>query len=78
MVRATSNTIFDVFRLNVYRYYRITCKHSKAFQYSELCRVTIQYRMPDPKEGLPSPCSCQHQDIILAHGVVLDHYLKYW
>ena len=51
----------------------ITCKYSSAFQYSEPCRVAIRYPMPDPKEGLQLSCSCQNQDIILTHAVVLDH-----
>ena len=38
--------------------YRITCNYSNAFQYSESCWVAIRYPMPDPKEGLQSPCSC--------------------
>ena len=57
--------------------YRITCKYLNAFQYWELCRVAIRYPMPDPKEGLQSPCSFRHQNIILAHAVVLDHDLKH-
>ena len=58
--------------------HRITCKYSNAFQHLEPCRVAIRNPMPDPREGLQSPCSGQHQDIILTHAVALDHDLNHW
>ena len=51
--------------------YRMASKHSNAFQYSEPHRVAIRCPSPGPKEGSQSLCSCQHQDIINSHDVVL-------
>ena len=52
--------------------YHMTAYHSNTFQYSELCRVATQYPMLNLKEGLQLAHSCQQQDIICLHAVVLD------
>ena len=50
-------------------YSSIPSKHSDAFQYSELSRVSIQCLML-LKGGLHLPCSFQHHDIFVLHAGV--------
>ena len=57
----------------------MTCKHSNAFQYSELNRIVMRYQVLDSKEALHWPCPCQHhRDILVLHAVVLDLASKCW
>ena len=58
---------------------RTRSRHLHAFQYPEPCRAAMRYRyrMLDQKDAMQSPCSCQHQNIIVLHAVVLDVASKY-
>ena len=60
------------------RYVQLSAEHSNMLNSvlsTEPCRVAIQYPMLGPKEGLQSPCSWQHRNIVLAHGNIDTSFL---